>query len=699
MNNQHTFLAVFLLLGSCQSLDLEFDKANRPATLEESAVVSVSALPALRFDEVRKKLRPNYNATSAKDFRANAIENTLSVLSSYRSSSGAGVGINLAGTSSTSTITDTSTSATDAAGETTSTSGQNATSTQTQSSGEPPSNLPSAQSFGELKPAFASSNFGADQILTMENEMLAFMTATFSDLYFDSDLRRNGQTAWVIRLRVTVQPKARDMPYDLFVNLEPDESTTFSIVPLFATGSHESSSYNSILTQLQQVSANLSAATGGVGIGGNFDEKLEKLIDQAGLDINTRVSVGFSGDDLRISLPAAFSPKSGYELREQSYTVTFLAFTEEPACEKYRRDKDYFSSFDEFRSPSTPEGSLKIGGSWGLRDATKVTTKIQSNTLDDTKNLDAVSIPLKAAENYLPASQIGEYFDDGVNNLTAIVRGNSIDYREGTRGKIFFVENDVIEEFSNIGPLQAANQFCEAVEMFEDGPPRPGVSRSTPVLDVKLGPIRSKSSSFSNGSFSTVFPSKKAQNFEMAGKYVEDIQEWTPLLRLETSPLKCPVYDNSGRKTDDYRDYWDVRCYPLLENVAKSGKIPAAKSPFTASLVQSVIPIPTDKKSELTLYIDEKDNFTSAYQKFSVTVTGGSIPPSGVEKVGTPNVPVSRTPIQVAKNSFEMGLDDVVNIKLEKLSAGEGEVLIKPINSKTNKPTTLFETKLKFTKK
>lgn len=323
-------LIALLILSSCETLGLKGDKSNRPKTQAEAVRVSVSAMPPLPFALVRDRLKPKFQYKSASELYQLAVENSLAEYASRSGSTSAGLSLNLPGTAIIKSAESNSASTTED-GDTATSSSQADSRNRTLSPGERPTGFVPEAGLASNTPGYGAFDPGLDLGLAIEAANYLYQNGKLYDAYFEEDITREGWDAWVVRLNIAVEPRMRNMPYDLGVSLEFGEDKAgddgVKLVPLFATGDYEVSSLSSLASQLNQLNANLTAVSAGTGVGAGLQKKVNEILDRAGKDVNTRISVGFEGKrSIRVNLPAANQVNPEYELRNQSYTVTLLIF-------------------------------------------------------------------------------------------------------------------------------------------------------------------------------------------------------------------------------------------------------------------------------------------------------------------------------------------------------------------------------------
>ncbi|MEZ6011860.1 MAG: hypothetical protein R3C08_08305 [Hyphomonas sp.] len=627
--------------------------ANKPADQSDAASLSVAALPPIQFDLIRSRLKPNDPAKSASEFRDNSIERTLSILESSRSSIGGGVSANLPGvTKAKSSSTTTTSTTTD---NVTSSTGISASeSKRSVESGERPDASASAPDMGSN--AWNLSNFSSelDLQLAIDAANYIYTNAKLTDTYYDLDLSQDNYEAWVVQLKVNVQPYVRDMPYDVRANLTfsatgNDIARKVRLVPLFATGNYEASNYTNSLAKLAQVYANITAIAGGTGLGASFERRLEKLMEQSGVDINTRISVGVHNQNqVRLSLPAAFSPRSGYEAREQDYTITLLAYVEETCSGADKADQ-----------------TLTISTEWGMIDADTGRylnyRKVDSsgNPLPLLPGYERVDVPLLPIESILPPQQTVVYVDDGTSSTKLDIPG--AEYLPNDEFDAYLVrdKNAASTLANGAAVCIGANNFLYPGAVVNDGTSTNDVDDILAANDVVL----------KDRVLSVTFPSLIALQKESPNWY----------LRLETTQVCGSTFM--------------MKCYPIAKNTTKSGRPAEPKPSFKAGVLsESVLASASndqkEKRAAITAYVQSVKGVSPASQYFRVLLKNGTIlPANGVKSIhGSVE---ARSQQDVIDNGFVAKIDSSFEIVARDIQGDKIQLIVFPWDNDKNEPVSM----------
>lgn len=599
---------------------------NKPTNVADSATVSVSALPAVPFYSVRSRLKPNDPAKSSNDYRLLAVEKALTVLDSKRSSSSFGVEANLL--SVTKSKTDTLTRDIDADGNILET--QDIDTTRALSSGERPSVNVTASELAGISLLQAGFSPNLDLELAMEAADYLYQRAKLNDAMFDLDLARSDYQLWVFRLNVDVQPNVRKMPYDVRSRITiGNHSDDVHLIPLFATNNYETANVTSLISSLSQLNASLSGVSGGVGLGAGYERKIEQLVESIGTDVNTKISVAVHGNNqLSVRLPAAYSPKSEYELRDQNYKITMLAYVKDRCA----------------------DGNLDISTTWNMFDA-QSGSAVQSTLTAGPSS----TIYLSHPEDDLPKQQNIEYVDDGKSQTTLAAYGIKMAPVAELDANIFQVNGTSAPTFTN------ASLACSQLSNFKSS--NTNIQRSAQIHQL----YQPKSYKFDDERFVANFPSISASS----------------------SPNSKPWYLGLVRQ-NQCTGNTEFRCYPMVKNKAASGKVAAAKPTFKSGLVsstsfQSAGSGDKPRQVKTILYVSAIKGQTAPSTNYLVKIKNAVIP-AGTQQIEMMNGAMRpRTQEQLTNNSFIVTLDSTTEVTLRDVTNSKVQVEIIPWNTATSK--------------
>jgi len=303
---------------------------RRANSLADAASYHLSIVATIPFDEVRTPLQPKFtldgDAALTKVLPATAYyeERALQAFA-------AALGVGLPSTVTTGTRETTETNGTF------STTGKSKTE---QKPGEAPTPPQQKPGLGEatVKDATltSASNTGrpisSDPILQYNVAAALFQEVRLLEKYLDYIEERYNLLAYIIRLNVSLQPFARNQPYDAYVSVGffPNEDSVHfelpTVVPLFVTDSIEGTRAARSSQILTQVALAISAVTGGgTGILGSASATRDKLRSISGTDLNATMTVSRAVDNVvKIRLGAPQQPSAGFAMIPRNHTVSVL---------------------------------------------------------------------------------------------------------------------------------------------------------------------------------------------------------------------------------------------------------------------------------------------------------------------------------------------------------------------------------------
>jgi len=152
---------------------------------------------------------------------------------------------------------------------------------------------------------------------------------------------RENFVPYVLRMKVGLMPRRRNLPYDTYVNLsiftedivESMSATSLSdldmtvplVVPLLVTDSLEASTNSTTLGRLIEASVALQGTTGTTAFGFNQGFTMEDLVSALGRDLNSLFMVSrLSDNTIRLRLGANQQISSNYAMVPRNHTVTLL---------------------------------------------------------------------------------------------------------------------------------------------------------------------------------------------------------------------------------------------------------------------------------------------------------------------------------------------------------------------------------------
>ena len=159
-------------------------------------------------------------------------------------------------------------------------------------------------------------------------------------------------TPYVVRLQISLMPKVRNLPYDAYTTISffdgsqvpkitsddfgklkvewPTGKTNPPfVIPLLVTDNLESILRSSSEDKIRNYTVALSALISGVGLGGNFEKKLDKLKNQKGKDLNSLLTIAkVTENTLRVRLGArqvsGLGDEDHFAMAPRTHNITVL---------------------------------------------------------------------------------------------------------------------------------------------------------------------------------------------------------------------------------------------------------------------------------------------------------------------------------------------------------------------------------------
>lgn len=148
--------------------------------------------------------------------------------------------------------------------------------------------------------------------------------------------RRAGYDPFVVRLKVTVRPRARATPFDMQSDIRFTNEGRDGViaVPLLAADSEDATSASSLDRNLAQFGLAVSALKGAYGLGGTLAHNAEDIVTSLGWHYQNVSNVARI-DDQTISLRVNAQPTgvNRFELTERTHYVTVLLLIKRPAAQ------------------------------------------------------------------------------------------------------------------------------------------------------------------------------------------------------------------------------------------------------------------------------------------------------------------------------------------------------------------------------
>lgn len=151
---------------------------------------------------------------------------------------------------------------------------------------------------------------------------------TLLNSYVRDAPRRAGYEPFIVRMQVTVRPRARATPFDAVTNVSfsgVGHGSEVVAVPLLVTDSEDVSSASSMDRNLTQTALALSALKGAYGLGGSFGRNVEDVVTSLGWHYQSVANVARINDQT-ISLRVGATPTgvNRFELSPRVHNMTVL---------------------------------------------------------------------------------------------------------------------------------------------------------------------------------------------------------------------------------------------------------------------------------------------------------------------------------------------------------------------------------------
>lgn len=327
-------------LASCTQLDaINPLQPNTPDTSYEAGRVHLGMYAPLEWYSISQQLKPGFAVSSADALKADVLPVTSTdgtLLQDLRSFNFA---LDLAGSAVSKSSTRTTDAATDALGGTVTTATGQAVRTETLTPGSmsldtAAAGAPSGQVPGTGIDVASVLGLGVDPFLRVRAQAALWQEIQLLNRYLDAEVAGTGETPYLFRAQLSVQPFGHDIPYDVYseVFVEPvrDEKSRTErieprIIPLVIIDNSQGSAERRLANAAQQLETTVSALVASKGIGVGRNQLKQQLRDLQAVGIDSAVMIGQSQDaQLTVRIGAPKSPGGSYEMVPRTYEVTFL---------------------------------------------------------------------------------------------------------------------------------------------------------------------------------------------------------------------------------------------------------------------------------------------------------------------------------------------------------------------------------------
>lgn len=344
-----TFIPVLAKLLQ-RTLGAPITNVKSAKNFEDVGSVQIAVLSISPWAEAQTALQPSFSITAMQAFDL-ALPSTTEI--TRQTSNTSSVGATIAVPQIPSLNAPAQQAASKSAGPTSGGAAQPATNKQAENKKDSEAATPAAKtetgspvatdstSAAKTEPAgaAAAASLATDPMLRLLTATAIYQEAAMLNRYVVDALKFDGGIAQVVRLQVALQPKRRDLPFDVYTQISviPDDierhvasacrsgsSSRVEIVPLLVTDNLETILGSSSAEAKRQLGLSLLAGIKGVGISGEFSRTLDQLEQILGRDLNSVLTVSrLSHDTVTIRIGASRTT-SGYAMIPRTHNLTFL---------------------------------------------------------------------------------------------------------------------------------------------------------------------------------------------------------------------------------------------------------------------------------------------------------------------------------------------------------------------------------------
>lgn len=402
--------ALLAAVGGCLRMGAHQERAR---TQLEVGATHVSVLSIADWYSVRDNLKPNFTSLTGDAAIRQAVASTAAVeerlFDSFAGSLRAGLPTN--------SVTSVRKEVTDGEGKTTTTSER----TQERNDGELP------EGGAEADKATTIKNVLNERSNLVIDPMMKYLAATalkqeveLLNLYVQNAPVKDGYRAFVVRMQVSLLPRARNQPYDAYTTLSflptglievnnddtgsstengnnpqqmkllthvsnvtsPEKTNDTSstkalagtknynakdsirIVPLLVTDNLEAVLRSGSYERIRQISASLTAVASGASIGADLDHRLAQVQQVLSTDLNSLMTVGRVADNaVCVRFGAQQIGHDAYSMVARTHNVTVLVVVKDEVFEKIKNNAAALQVVSRTEYVDASSGrSLKVDG-------------------------------------------------------------------------------------------------------------------------------------------------------------------------------------------------------------------------------------------------------------------------------------------------------------------------------------------------
>ncbi len=373
------------MFNACDTIPKFNNNPPPPADFYSAGRVHLAVSPAQPWYEIRDKFRPNFSVKSADELKNDVLPIVSKELSAEQVASATRLGISLGGKSiDKSAVSNTVRNVTED-GTSTSTTTETFDRTEALASGTVPEVAPGTGASAQIIPASSLNiadalGLSVDPLLRTDAQNALFFHIQSLNTALDGNIAGPDQTPYLIKAQISVQPFARDIPYDVYTEIfiESDRKSTglqneLRIVPLLVSDNVQRSSERNLANAARQLEASVDALIAGKGIGIGRNQIRQQLRDLQAYELNTAFMVGQNDrTSFTVRMGAPKSPSGRFQMSARTYTATFLVIegSESKNPEGSENESEENKMLNVSRTSNSTASNLIVNQFSYMRDAT-----------------------------------------------------------------------------------------------------------------------------------------------------------------------------------------------------------------------------------------------------------------------------------------------------------------------------------------
>ncbi|MEP3889399.1 MAG: hypothetical protein ABJN69_02970 [Hellea sp.] len=326
-------LTITVLLSACDTLPKFQDRPAPPADFYSAGRVHLAVSPAQPWYEIRDKFRPNFSVKSADELKDDVLPIVSKELSAEQIATATRLGLSLGGKSIDKSAVSNTIRNVAEDGIETSTTTESFDRTEALTSGAIPDTTTGSGASALLVPASTlniaeSLGLNVDPKLRTDAQNALFFHIQSLNTALDGEIAGEGETPYLVKAQISVQPFSRDIPYDVYSEIfVPSNSSEgrYRIIPLIISDNVQRSAERNLANAAKQLEASVDALVAGKGVGLGRNQIRQQLRDLQAYELNTSFMSGQSDErELTVRIGAPKSPSGSYQMSARTYTVSFI---------------------------------------------------------------------------------------------------------------------------------------------------------------------------------------------------------------------------------------------------------------------------------------------------------------------------------------------------------------------------------------